>query len=70
MESGPIVVSDSNQLAKQLQESQMLYEISETLASTLDLSTTLQQIADAASTPIKSTSRTVLHLMDERRESI
>jgi two-component system sensor histidine kinase HydH len=56
---------DSSQLAKQLRESQMLFEISQMLAGTIDLSVTLQQIADAANTLIKSASRTILHLLDD-----
>ncbi len=59
------VQANSLQLAKQLQESQALYEISQTLASTVDLKVNLQQIADAAHSLIKSANRTVLHLLDE-----
>ncbi len=55
----------SEQLAKQLQESQALLEISQMLAGTVDLDITLQQIADAANTLIKSATRTILHLLDE-----
>jgi signal transduction histidine kinase len=55
----------SEQLAKQLQESQALLEISQMLAGTVDLEITLQQIADAANSLIKSASRTILHLLDE-----
>jgi len=55
----------SEQLAKQLQESQALLEISQLLAGTVDLGITLQQIADAANSLIKSASRTILHLLDE-----
>lgn len=55
----------SEQLAKQLQESQALLEISQLLAGTVDLEITLQQIADAANALIKSASRTILHLLDE-----
>ena len=54
-----------DQLSKQLQESQTLYQISLTLASTTDLSATLQQIADAASSLIQSSTRTILHLLDD-----
>jgi two-component system sensor histidine kinase HydH len=56
---------NSDKLAKQLRESQMLFEISQMLAGTIDLSVTLQQIADAANTLIKSASRTILHLLDD-----
>jgi signal transduction histidine kinase len=56
---------NSGQLEKQLRESQMLFEISQMLAGTIDLSATLQQIADAANTLIKSASRTILHLLDD-----
>ena len=56
---------NSSQLAKQLRESQMLFEISQMLAGTIDLSATLQQIAEAANTLIKSASRTILHLLDD-----
>lgn len=55
----------SEQLAKQLQESQALLEISQMLAGTVDLDVTLQQIADAANDLIKSASRTILHLLDD-----
>lgn len=55
----------SEQLAKQLQESQALLEISQMLAGTVDLQITLQQIADAANDLIKSASRTILHLLDD-----
>jgi Nif-specific regulatory protein len=55
----------SEQLAKQLQESQTLLDISQMLAGTIDLDITLQQIADAATTLIKSASRTILHLLDD-----
>jgi signal transduction histidine kinase len=56
---------ESVQLSKQLQESQALFEISQTLAGTIDLSSTLQQIASAASELIKPAQRTILHLLDE-----
>jgi two-component system sensor histidine kinase HydH len=55
----------SELLAKQLQESQALLEISQMLAGTIDLDITLQQIADAANDLIKSASRTILHLLDD-----
>lgn len=58
-------VVTSEQLAKQLQESQALLEISQMLAGTVDLEITLQQIADAANALIKSASRTILHLLDD-----
>jgi hypothetical protein len=53
---------NSEQLAKQLQESQTLLEISQMLAGAIDLDIILQQIADAATALIKSASRTILHL--------
>ena len=56
---------NSEQLTKQLRESQMLFEISQMLAGTMDLSATLQQIAVAANTLIRSADRTILHLLDE-----
>jgi len=55
----------SDILAKQLKESQALLDISQMLAGTMDLTATLQQIADAATSLIKSTDRTILHLLDE-----
>lgn len=55
----------SEHLAKQLQESQALLEISQMLAGTVDLDSTLQQIADAANALIKSASRIILHLLDD-----
>ena len=55
----------SEHLAKQLQESHALLEISQLLAGTVDLDITLQQIADAANALIKSASRTILHLLDD-----
>jgi signal transduction histidine kinase len=57
--------TDSKRLSKQLQESQALFEISQTLAGTIDLAATLQQIADAASELIKPAKRTILHLLDD-----
>jgi two-component system, NtrC family, sensor histidine kinase HydH len=56
---------DAGQLAKELQKSQALFEISQTLAGTVDLKKTLQQIADAAHSLIKASNRTILHLLDE-----
>ena len=56
---------NSEQLTKQLHESQTLLEISQMLAGTIDLDMILQQIADAATALIKSASRTILHLVDE-----
>ena len=53
------------QLAKQLEESRELLNISLMLAGTMDLNPTLQQIARAASTLIKNSSRTILHLLDD-----
>jgi len=55
----------SEQLAKQLEESKALFEISQMLAGTLDLSAILQQIADSAASLIKPSAKTVLHLLDE-----
>ena len=55
----------SDQLTKQLHESQTLLEISQMLAGTVDLEIVLQQIADAATALIKSASRTILHLVDD-----
>lgn len=53
------------QLEKQLAESRELLSISQMLAGTIDLKPTLQQIARAASTLIKNSSRTILHLLDD-----
>lgn len=54
----------SERLAKQLQESQTLFEISRTLAETIELNTILQQIAHAANQLIKSANQTILHLLN------
>lgn len=53
-----------NHLARELQKSQTLFEISQLLAGTIELRATLQQIADSASMLIPSSSRTILHLLD------
>jgi len=55
----------SEQLAKQLEESKALFEISQMFAGTLDLPAILQQIADSAASLIKPSSQTILHLLDE-----
>jgi signal transduction histidine kinase len=52
-------------LEKQLRESRALLEISQVLAGTIDLTATLQQIADAATSLIKSADRTILHLLED-----
>lgn len=54
----------SEQLEKQLRESQALFKISQMLAGTIDLKTTLGQIAQAAASLILSADRTTLHLLD------
>jgi GAF domain-containing protein len=56
---------NEERLFKQLEESQALLNISQMLAGTLDLDPTLQQIARAASTLIKASDRTILHLLDD-----
>jgi signal transduction histidine kinase len=53
------------QLAQQLKESQTLYQISQTLAGALDLTATLQQIANAAYSLTLAANRAVVHLMEE-----
>jgi len=58
-------VGETSQLTARLEESQLLFEISQMLASTVDLTTMLQQIADAANTLISSATRTVLHLLND-----
>lgn len=55
----------SHRLEKQLNESQLLLEVSQLLAGSLELKVTLQQIADGAATLIKSSSRIILHLLDD-----
>jgi signal transduction histidine kinase len=60
----------SEQLEKQLEQSQALFEISQMLAGTIDLQTTLQQIADAATALIKKAERTTLHILDEKESSL
>lgn len=54
-------------LEEQLKESQMLLQISQTLASSLELDTTLQQIVDAAAALIGTADRVVIHLLDENQ---
>lgn len=54
----------ANQLARELQKSQTLFEISQLLAGTIELRATLQQIADSASMLIPASNRTILHLLD------
>ena len=54
----------SEQLEKQLRESQALFRISQMLAGTIDLPTTLGQIAQAAASLILNANRTTLHLLD------
>jgi signal transduction histidine kinase len=61
------VLTATRQLEQQLRESQMLLQISQTLASSLELSTTLQQIVDAAATLIEKADRVVIHLLDEEQ---
>ncbi|MFM8322227.1 MAG: sensor histidine kinase [Chloroflexota bacterium] len=60
----------ANELTKELQKTQALYEISQMLAGTVDLRNTLQTIADAACRLIKASDRTILHLLDERQENL
>ena len=60
----------SEQLEKQLEQTQALFEISQMLAGTIDLQTTLQQIADAATALIKSAERTTLHILNESESSL
>lgn len=52
-------------LEQQLRESRALLEISQVLAGTLDLTATLQLIADSATSLIKSADRTILHLLED-----
>lgn len=61
---------DAGQLAKELQKSQALFEISQALAGTVELQKTLQQIAEAANRLIKSSNRTILHLFDDTQEHL
>ena len=61
-------VGERARLAKQLQESKALYEISQMLASAIDLDLILQQIADAANSLIKSRSTTILHLLNKQED--
>jgi signal transduction histidine kinase len=67
MESSPLT---SGQLEKQLEQTQALFKISQMLAGTIDLQTTLQQIADAATALIKKAERTTLHILDESESSL
>jgi signal transduction histidine kinase len=60
----------SEQLEKQLEQTQALFEISQMLAGTIDLQTTLQQIADAATALIKKAERTTLHILNENESSL
>jgi signal transduction histidine kinase len=60
----------SEQLEKQLEQTQALFEISQMLAGTIDLQTTLQQIADAATALIKNAERTTLHILNESETSL
>ena len=60
----------SEQLEKQLEQTQALFEISQMLAGTIDLQTTLQQIADAATALIKRAERTTLHILNESESSL
>ncbi len=60
----------SEQLEKQLEQIQALFKISQMLAGTIDLQTTLQQIADAATALIKKAERTTLHILDESESSL
>ena len=52
-------------LAQQLEESQTLLQVSQSLASSLDLHTTLQQIVKAAVSVIANANQAVIHLLDE-----
>jgi signal transduction histidine kinase len=60
----------SDQLEKQLEESQALFKISQMLAGTIDLQPTLQHIADAATALIQKAERTTLHILDENQSSL
>jgi signal transduction histidine kinase len=59
------MLSATRRLEQQLKENQLLLQISQTLASSLELSTTLQQIVDAAASLIETADRAVIHLLDE-----
>ncbi len=65
--SGETGELNADLLTKELQRSQALFEISQLLASTVDLRTTLQQIADAANRLNKASTRAILHLLDNDR---
>ena len=56
------------QMAQQLKESQTLYQISQTLAGTLDLTATLQQIANAAYSLTQAANQAVVHLLESNEE--
>ena len=53
------------QLKQQLIENQMLMQISQVLTSSLEATTILQRIADAAANMIERADRVVIHLVDE-----
>lgn len=61
------MLTAARQMEQQLKESQMLLQISQTLASSLELNTVLQQIVDAAATLIETADRAVIHLLDENQ---
>ncbi len=61
------MLAATRQLEQQLKENTMLLQISQTLASSLDLNTTLQQIVDAAAALIETADRAVIHLLDENQ---
>ncbi len=61
------MVNATRQMEQQLKESQMLLQISQTLASSLELNTVLQQIVDAAADLIETADRVVIHLLDEKQ---
>lgn len=53
---------------RQIEELRALYEISQSLAGTVDLNTTLQLIADACSRLVPDCSSVVVHLLEEGSE--
>jgi signal transduction histidine kinase/PAS domain-containing protein len=55
-------------LAQQLKESQALLQTSQMLASSFDLSTTLQNIVEAAATLIIGAEQAVIHLLDDTEQ--
>ena len=61
------MLAATRQLEQQLKENTMLLQISQTLASSLELDTTLQQIVDAAAALIETADRAVIHLLDENQ---